>query len=168
VEYHVNYDPANYQPWKEDECIELKGCEIDWKPGRDVTVLTKKVQTNRIAKKGSSNMTKQQVPRESFFRILSRTLKVGDKLPEDLRPESIGSPDEADPDDDRVNDKLVKECLDEMFSIGYCLSRMVIPYAVRYYAGEIGEDDEDEEEQEGSDNDEEVFHSQFSRANFND
>lgn len=146
VEIVTDYDVATYKPWQEVECIEIKGCTIDWKKGKNPTVAKKEVK----AKKGSKRPPKTtEAPCMSFFRFLFTSYKKDDDLPEGL--ECIYSEDMDDEDDD-----MGEMHLSQVGGMVDVLEESILPYAVRYYTGEASpddDDDSDEESEEESDDD---------------
>jgi len=148
VEVHTDYNAESYKPWKEPECIELKGTEIDWKPGKNVTVeVTQKKPKGGGAKKQKQKGKSKEEPRDSFFRHVFRSLKVGDDAPPELAQM-------MEDDDDMDDEELVAEALEQGYDMANVFAQELIPYAVRFYTGEAAEDDsDDDEESESEDED---------------
>lgn len=146
-EVHFDYDLATYKPYKEPECIEVKSCSVDWKPGKNITMEKKAKDTG--AKKGKRKPAKaKEEPCASFFRICFTPCKKDDPMPEGLQ--CVYS------DQDDEDDELLECHLDNMGTLVQFMTQQFLPYAVRYYTGEaaVDEDDDDEEsEEEDSDND---------------
>jgi len=158
LEFHVNYDPENYKPYLQPECIELKGTTIYWNEGKNVTVRTVEKKTKGGGAKKAKQKAKgaKEEPRESLFRLLFRNLKVGDPMPADLKAIMGGGGDDDD-EDDESSEEEVKMMLDQMHMIGDCIAEQIVPYAVRFYTGEAGDKesdyDEDSEEEEDDEDD---------------
>jgi len=154
VEFHIEFDMDTYKPYLEHDCAEVKCCEIAWKPGQNVTVeLTTKKQKGGGAKKAKQKAKAKEEPRASFFRFLFRPLKLGDPPPPGM-VESLEM-GEAELDDDDM-EGIVKMFLGQMHEVGHTIAEEIIPYAVRFYTGEIGDgDDEDDDEEEEEDSDDE-------------
>lgn len=153
-EFHTDYDPATYKPYKDEELIDYKTSSIEWKPGKNVTI--EKVKQDSGGKKGKRKPAKsKEQPRQSFFRIWFTSIKQGEPLDSDLK-KAMGAEDDEDMDEDE--DEMVADLLDNIFDLGRMLGEQFVPYAVRYYTGEAcddddDDDDEDEEEEEEDDDD---------------
>jgi len=150
VEYHTNYDPETYRPWKEPECQEMKCSDIGWKPGKNVTVelVTKKVKGGGAKKGKQKAAAAKEESRDSLFRFLFRNLKVGDPPPEDISLGNGMDPSNLDEDDSKACVAMFLN--DQFFPMGQMIAEQIIPYAVRFYTGEAGEDDDDDDEDEDS------------------
>jgi len=149
-EYHT--DPPN--PYNGDTNIkEMKVSEIDWKPGKDVTVekVSKKVKGGG-AKKAKQKGKEKEEPRESFFRNFFRALKQGDPVPDDVNMENY----EGMMDEDDEDDGMMEMLMEQDYEMGTCARDQLIPFAVRWYTGEAAPDDDDEDfdEDEEEDDDE--------------
>jgi nucleosome assembly protein 1-like 1 len=138
-EYKLKCEPDPKEPFEFEgpEIIDCKGCKIDWKPGKNVTVkLIKKKQKHK--QKGATRFVTKEVKNDSFFNF--------------FMPPVIPPGEEDDVDDD------TRELLNADFEIGQILRDRILPRAVLYYTGEAADDedyDEDEEEEEDDDLDEE-------------
>jgi len=144
-------DPPN--PYNGDiEIKEIKSCEIDWKPGKDVTVekVSKKVKGGG-AKKAKQKGKEKEEPRDSFFRVFFRALKQGDPVPDDVNMEQFEEMMDEDDDDDGMMDML----MEQDYEMGTCVRDQLIPFAVRWYTGEASpEVDEDDFDEDGEEDDE--------------
>jgi len=134
-EYEMKCIPPECDPFSFDgpEIYRCKGCTIDWKQGRKLTVKTvEKKQKHKS--KGNVRIVSKEVKNESFFNFFDPPL-----LPED--PEA-----EVDAD--------TQEILEADFEIGHYIRERIIPRAILFFTGEaLEEDDYDEdEENEESDN----------------
>jgi len=156
TEYHLDYDLATYKPWKPQACIEMKGSEIDWKPGKNITVsVTAKKTKGGGAKKAKQKGKEKVEALPSLFRVLFRNLKVGDPIPEDLAEIMLGAQIEQIDEDDWED--AMKQILEQLHDLGHCTAEELVPYAVRFYTGEAGDksdsDDDEESEEEDDDDD---------------
>eukprot|EP00930_Biecheleria_cincta_P043718 TRINITY_DN2_c0_g1_i2.p1 TRINITY_DN2_c0_g1~~TRINITY_DN2_c0_g1_i2.p1 ORF type:complete len:380 (+),score=129.65 TRINITY_DN2_c0_g1_i2:79-1140(+) len=147
-EYHS--DPPN--PYNGDvDITEIKSCEIEWQPGKDVTVekVSKKVKGGG-AKKAKQKGKEKEEPRDSFFRAFFRSLKPGEPIPDDVNMENF----EEMMDEDDDEDALMEMLMDNDYEMGTCLRDQLIPFAVRWYTGEASpEDDDDDFDEDGEEED---------------
>jgi len=146
-EYHT--DPPN--PYNGDINIkEMKVSEIDWKPGKDITVekVAKKVKGGG-AKKAKQKGKEKEEPRDSFFRNFFRALKQGDPVPDDVNMENFEGMMEDEEEDDGMMDML----MEQDYEIGTCVRDQLIPFAVRWYTGEAAPDDDDDFDEDGEEDD---------------
>jgi len=133
-EYFMKCQPDDDDPFEFDgpEIISCKGCKIDWKSDKNVTI--KKIKKKQKHKsKGATRFVTKEVKTDSFFNFF-----------------------DPPKDDDDLDDEN-KELLNADFEIGQILRDRIIPRAVLYYTGEAHDEedefDEDEEidEEYGSD-----------------
>lgn len=158
VEIHYDYDPETFKPWQQLECREVKGCTIDWKAGKNVTVeMVQKKTKGGGAKKAKQKAKAKEEPRPSIFRKLFSSMKVGEPLPESIAFMVQGDgEDEGEDAEDKV--KYLLMMVSEMCEV---IDEGISKYAVRYYTGEAGDDDDDfsedgeEESLDGDDDDSE-------------
>jgi len=133
----------------------IKACEIDWKPGKNVTVETVKKKTKGGgAKKAKQKGKEKEEPRDSFFRNFFRNLSAGDPMPELGAEEVRALCDEDDEDDE---EGMLELLMENDYEIGTSVRDQLIPFAVRWYTGEAAPDidfDEDDEEEDEDDDDE--------------
>jgi nucleosome assembly protein 1-like 1 len=108
------------------EIYKCTGCNINWKPGQNITVKTIKKKQKHKARGAVRTVTKQ-VPNDSFFNFFNPP-----EVPED----------ESKIDEDSQN------ILGTDFEIGHFLRARIIPRAVLYYTGDVVDDDDDMEEEE--------------------
>eukprot|EP01138_Halocafeteria_seosinensis_P004422 gb/GECG01004523.1/.p1 GENE.gb/GECG01004523.1/~~gb/GECG01004523.1/.p1 ORF type:complete len:406 (+),score=114.32 gb/GECG01004523.1/:1-1218(+) len=121
------YDPAYASP----DPTRIAGCDIEWCPGKDVTVQQKK-KKGRKGKKGSNKSEK----RESFFRFFDQfTIENVYEMEED----------EAEELEYRLQSDV---------DIAMAIKDQVIPSAVKCYNGEMGDEDYEVEDEEEEDDDE--------------
>jgi len=148
---------AEGSPYTGDMDIKEINCsDINWKPGKDVTVekVVKKVKGGGAKKAKQKNKDKEE-PRESFFRQFFQSLKEG--MPIDAL-EGLDIPMDVDPDE-IDEDEMLEYMMGSAHEAGCEIRDSVIPYAVRWYTGECKEDDdddddEDDEEEDDDDDDE--------------
>merc|ERR1712146_271168 len=107
------------------------------------------------AKKAKQKAKAKEEPRDSIFRHLFRSLKVGDSLPPELA-DMMGRGGDDDDDDDMPDDDKIQlmMILEQGHELLREVEQAIVPYAVRYYTGEAGADsDDDDEESEEEDED---------------
>ncbi|XP_046748655.1 nucleosome assembly protein 1-like 1 isoform X1 [Diprion similis] len=138
-EYTMKCAPELSDPFSFEgpEIYKCKGCVIDWKKGKNVTVKTIK-KNQKHKSRGSVRTVTKTVQNDSFFNFFSPPI-----VPEDS---------EAEIDDE------TQALLTSDFEIGHYIRERIVPRAVLYYTGEGLEDEEDdyEEEPEEEDDDDEV------------
>lgn len=107
------------------------GTEINWHPGKNITVKVMKKKPKKGAK-NAKPVTKTE-PCESFFNFFSPP-----KVPED---------------DEEIDDpEALQDAMEQDYEMGAAIRERIIPNAVNWFTGEALEDyygDEDEEEDEG-------------------
>jgi len=154
-EYHT----SEKSPYTGDvDVLKTEASNINWKPGKDVTVEKVKKQTK--GKKGKQSKEKEE-PRPSFFRSFFRSMKKGAPLPDDIDPHEIAMQfgGDDDDDDDMDEDKIMELMMEQDLEVGEALRDNIIPFAVRWYTGEadprsMDSDDDEDEESEIEDDDE--------------
>jgi len=105
-----------------------EGDEIDWKPGKDLTVrIESKKQRNKNTKQ--TRVVKKTVPTESFFNFFSPP-----KVP-------------RDEDDDEASD--IEERLELDYQLGEDMKEKLIPRAIDWFTGEALQYEELDDELEG-------------------
>lgn len=114
------------------EIFKCKGCSIDWKKGKNVTVKTIKKKQKHKSRGAVRTITKT-VQNDSFFNFFNPP-----PVPED-------------PDEDMDED--TQALLTADFEIGHYIRERIVPRAVLFYTGEAL-DDEDFEEEEGEEGEE--------------
>jgi nucleosome assembly protein 1-like 1 len=131
-EYTLDSKPKTDNPLKYmgPEIVSCKGCKIDWKADKDVTVRKQKHKVPETKK-----MVTQYVKVPSFFNFFSP-------------PEVNGEEDEE------AYEK--EEELVEDYKLGQLLQDQIIPRAILYFTGEALDDEDDgddeyEDEDEGND-----------------
>merc|ERR1712226_974190 len=131
-EYEMRCKPIEFDG---PEIYKCKGCDIDWKQGKNLTVKTV-TRKQKHKQKGSVRTVKKTVKNDSLFNFFS---------PPDI-PEN---PEELDEE--------TQELLTSDFEIGHYIRERILPRAVLFFTGEALEDDDydDEEEEEDEDDDDE-------------
>ncbi|XP_062940386.1 nucleosome assembly protein 1-like 3 [Cynocephalus volans] len=102
-------DPFFSWGWEIEDC---KGCKIDWRRGKDVTVTTTQSRTTAT---GEIEIQPRVVPNASFFNFFS--------------PPEIPKIGKLEPREDAI--------LDEDYEIGQILHDNVILKSIYYYTGEV-------------------------------
>merc|ERR1719220_3271712 len=136
-EYEMKCEPSEDDPFSFEgpEIFKCKGCTINWKEGKNLTVKTVKKKQKHKSKGNVRTITKQ-VKNDSFFNFFEPPT-----LPEDEE-------EEVDVD--------TQDLLTSDFEIGHYIRERVVPRAVLFFTGEaLEEDDFDEEEDEDEDGEEE-------------
>jgi len=111
------------------EIIRCKGCKIDWKSDKNVTV--KKIKKKQKHKsKGATRFVTKEVKTDSFFNFFDPPLET-----DDLDDES-------------------KELLNADFEIGQIIRDRIVPRAVLYFTGEAHDDDDEEYDEDDEDEEE--------------
>jgi nucleosome assembly protein 1-like 1 len=126
-EYEMKCAPSEDDPFSFEgpEIYKCKGCTIDWKKGKNLTIKTvKKKQKHKS--KGTARTVTKQVKADSFFNFFD--------------PPEIPDDPEADIDGD------IQELITTDFEIGHYIRERIIPRAVLFFTGEALEDDDFEEE----------------------
>lgn len=128
-------EPYNYEG---PEIYKCTGCEINWNPGKNVTVKTIKKKQKHKARGAVRTITKQ-VPNDSFFNFFNPPI-VTEESKLDDESQSILATD---------------------FEIGHFIRARIIPKAIYYFTGDIvdDEDESEEEEEEASEEESDEGHS---------
>merc|ERR1711913_135265 len=139
-EYEMKCEPSEVDPFSFEgpEIFKCKGCTINWKEGKNLTVKTVKKKQKHKSKGNVRTITKQ-VKNDSFFNFFD--------------PPPI-------PDDPNADiDPETQDLLTADFEIGHYIRDRIIPRAVLFFTGEALEedefDDEEEEEEDGEEGEEE-------------
>lgn len=136
-EYHMKCVPEKDDPFSFEgpEIYKCKGCIIDWKKGKNVTVKTIKKNQKHKAR-GSMRTVTKTVQNDSFFNFFTPPV-----VPDDT---------EAEIDDE------IQVLLTSDFEIGHYLRERIVPRAVLYFTGEgLEDEDDDYDDEDGDDDDEE-------------
>merc|ERR1712121_215139 len=136
-EYEMKCEPMEDDPFSFEgpEIYKCKGCTIDWKKGKNLTVKqVKKKQKHK--NKGSVRTITKQVKADSFFNFFDPPI-----VPDDPNAEV---------------DEDTQALLTVDFEIGHYIRERIVPRAVLFFTGEALEDESDfEEEEDDSEDDEE-------------
>ena len=119
---------------------DVEGCDIHWRPDRDVTV--KKMRKKpKPGSKSKAPATKLE-PVESFFRWFTDAPEVPDNL------DALGA--EGEEEDEELEE--LRDAVEAHMRVGEVLREEVVPNAVKWFTGEalleMAEDEEDSEERE--------------------
>lgn len=129
-EYFMKCEPSEDDPFgfEGPEIFRCKGCPINWKQGKNLTVKTVKKKQKHKAK-GSVRTVTKTMKNDSFFNFFD--------------PPAI-------PEDESEIDEETQELLTSDFEIGHYIRERIVPRAVLFFTGEAldEEDDYDEEEEE--------------------
>merc|ERR1719411_147174 len=137
--YEMKCVPDKEDPFSFEgpEIFKCKGCSIDWKKGKNLTIKTvKKKQKHKS--KGSVRTITKQVKADSFFNFFD--------------PPQVPDDPQAEVDED------TQALLTADFEIGHYIRERIVPRAVLFFTGEALEDEsdyEEEEEDDGDDDDDE-------------
>merc|ERR1711976_854015 len=145
-DYEMKCVPNEDDPFSFEgpEIFRCKGCTINWKPNKNLTVKTVKKKQKHKSKGNVRTITKQ-VKNDSFFNFFDPP-----PIPDD--PEA-----EVDPE--------TQDLLTADFEIGHYIRDRIIPRAVLFFTGEaLEEEDFDEEEEEGEEGEEEEDDPDFDPA----
>jgi len=125
-------DESDVFSFEGPEIVKTKGCSIDWKKGKNITVKTIKKKQKHKARGAVRTVTKT-IQNESFFNFFSP-------------PAVTENEDEMDEE--------TQNLLSNDFEVGNLLKDRIIPHAVLFFTGENMVDDEfDEEEDDEEDED---------------
>ncbi|XP_044581271.1 nucleosome assembly protein 1-like 1 isoform X1 [Cotesia glomerata] len=135
-EYLMKCAPEKNDPFSFEgpEIHKSKGCTIDWKKGKNVTVKTIK-KNQKHKSRGHVRTVTKTVQNDSFFNFFTPPV-----VPDDT---------EVDLDED------MKALLTSDFEIGHYIRERIVPRAVLYYTGEGLEDEGDDYEEDEDDEDNE-------------
>ncbi|XP_064635414.1 nucleosome assembly protein 1-like 4 isoform X3 [Lineus longissimus] len=147
-EYTLRMQPDETDPFSFEgpEIIKCKGCTIDWKKGKNVTVKTVK-KTQKHKGSGSKRVVTKQIQNDSFFNFFTP-------------PKETEGEEEADEDNEAI--------LAADFEIGHFIRERIVPRAVLYFTGEALDDDDEYEEEgeEEEDGDEDGQYDEDADADF--
>ncbi|XP_027221198.1 nucleosome assembly protein 1-like 1 isoform X1 [Penaeus vannamei] len=132
--YEMKCAPDKEDPFSFEgpEIFKCKGCTIDWKKGKNVTVKTIKKKQKHKSRGAVRTITKT-VQNDSFFNFFNPP-----PVPEDT---------------DEEMDEDTQALLTADFEIGHYIRERIVPRAVLFFTGEAL-DDEDFEEEEGEEGEE--------------
>lgn len=144
-DYFTNTElTKTYHLVEDDEILieKCEGCDIDWKPGQDLTVVIKKKKQKHKGGKNTRVVTKEE-PCETFFNF--------------FKPPQVPDDDDEEEDDDVLEER--EELVEQDYEIGRTIKDRIIPRAVDWFTGEamprlpmfdhpggdMGDDDDDDE-----------------------
>ncbi|XP_065319972.1 nucleosome assembly protein 1-like 1 isoform X1 [Gordionus sp. m RMFG-2023] len=134
-EFSCNINENDTILFEGPEATKCVGCEINWKPGKNVTLrVVKKRQKHKTT--GQTKMVTKSVKTESFFNFFE-----SQEIPENINAEEM--------------DEEMGELLADDVEIGNFIRERLVPRAVFYYTGYYTPDDDGEELSEEEDDDEE-------------
>lgn len=133
-EYHMKCEPMKDDPFSFEgpEIFKCKGCTIDWKKGKNLTVKQVKKKQKHKSKGNVRTITKQ-VKADSFFNFFD--------------PPPVPEDPTAEVDED------TQAFLTADFEIGHYIRERIVPRAVLYFTGEALEEDSEFDEEESGDED---------------
>lgn len=122
-----NLVDSNGQP----ELEKIEGCEVHWKPGKDLTQrqVKKKQKSKRGKNAGATRVVTKVEAKPSFFRFF----------------ESIPLPGD---DDEALGEDAVEELRDKIdadVELAFALRNEVVPKAILWFTGEAVDDDDDDD-----------------------
>merc|ERR1719266_1400870 len=148
-EYEMKCEPSEDDPFSFEgpEIFKCKGCTINWKEGKNLTVKTVKKKQKHKSKGNVRTITKQ-VKADSFFNFFD--------------PPQVPDDPNAEVDED------TQALLTADFEIGHYIRERIVPRAVLFFTGEALEDgefdEEEEEDEEGEEGEEEEDDPDFDPA----
>nr|ADD38435.1 Nucleosome assembly protein 1-like 1 [Lepeophtheirus salmonis] len=133
-EYIMKCEPSDGDPFgfEGPEIYKCVGCNIDWKPGKNVTD-KEVVKTQKHASKGTVRSTVDTDQADSFFNFFN--------------------PPEIPEDPNAQIETNLQDLISMDFEIGHYIREKIIPRAVLYFTGEALEDDGDVEDESNDDDD---------------
>merc|ERR1712007_202544 len=139
---YITKEVCPYTPGDMD-IEEIKASPISWSPGMNITVVKTQKKNKGGVKRNKNKGKEKEEARESFFRYFFKNLKPDADLPDDVM-------DEADSDGEPG--QLMQVLMDNDHETGIALRDQIIPYAVRWYTGEVimEYDEEDDGRQKGA------------------
>jgi len=133
--YYFEEDPET----GEESGTKLEGTPINWKQEKN---LTEKITKKKIKQKGKVKVVNKKEPCDSFFNFFN---------PKNV-PEGLAEEDELTSEDGEL-----VQLVEQDFEIGNIFKETLIPNAVKWFTGELSnEDDEDDENDFDEDEDEEL------------
>ncbi|KAG3113588.1 hypothetical protein PI124_g7029 [Phytophthora idaei] len=133
------YDIGDASELGEAVLRNVTGTVIEWKEGKNLCEVTKKVKQRAKGGKGESRVVSRTEPCESFFQFFT----------------PVEMPSEEDDEDS----EMIMRQLSGDFEIGFTIHETIIPQALLWFTGEAVEDDDSdydpEEDEDYEDSDEE-------------
>jgi len=131
--YELKCEPEDLS-FEGPEIIKCTGCQIDWKPNKNITVKQIKKKQKHKAKGNIRTITKQ-VKADSFFNFFD--------------PPAVPDDPNAEVDED------TQALLTVDFEIGHYIRERIVPRAVLFFTGEALDEESDYDEEEEEDEDDE-------------
>ncbi|TDH73007.1 hypothetical protein CCR75_008383 [Bremia lactucae] len=125
------YDIGDASELGEAVLRNVAGTVIDWKEGKNLCEVTKKVKQRSKGGKGESRVVSRTEPCESFFQLFT----------------PVEMPSEEDDEDS----EMIMRQLSGDFEIGFTIHETIIPQALLWFTGEAVEDDDSDYEPEEDD-----------------
>jgi len=140
--YELRTGPDEHEPlsYEGPEIVKSKGCDIHWNKGKNVTIkMVKKRQKHK--NRGTIRVVTKEVQTDSFFNFFTPPTGIVERdffLSKEnvllvLVPEEV---------DGELEDSDEVRMLAADFEIGHMLRDSIVPKAVLYYTGEVGDEDE--------------------------
>jgi nucleosome assembly protein 1-like 1 len=158
-ELKTEYDQKDPFAYEGPDLYKCKGCTIDWKKGKNVTVrVVKKKQKHKGH--GTIRVISKEIKQDSFFNYFDTPTPPSDSSKSPASSSTEGEKkaikDHADEDADVKDDEGLYAA---DFEIGHFFKERIIPKAVLYFTGEIADDEcyddfEDDEDDEDDDDEE--------------
>jgi hypothetical protein len=140
----------------------IRGCEINWKDDKDVTVKITKTKQNSKSS-GQTRIVNKEEKQDSFFNFFKTPNEDGIKPSiKKLLSKDEGKKEEKSlNEDDESSEDEIDDLFEMDFAIGQVLKEDIVPKAILFYTGELNEDfdmendyDEFEDDDEEDDDDE--------------
>ncbi|CAH0480659.1 unnamed protein product [Peronospora belbahrii] len=116
------YDVGDVSELGEAVLRNIKGTVIEWKEGKNLCEVTKKVKQRAKGGKGASRVVSRTEPCESFFQFFT----------------PVEMPSEEDDEDSEM---IIRQMSGD-FEIGFTIHESIIPQALLWFTGEAVEDDD--------------------------
>jgi nucleosome assembly protein 1-like 1 len=161
-ELKTEYDQKDPFAYEGPDLYKCKGCTIDWKKGKNVSVrLVKKKQKHKGH--GTVRVLTKEIKQDSFFNYFETPVPPSDSSKSPVSSSTEGDKKSSKSDKEHDDDASVKDeegLYAADFEIGHFFKERIIPKAVLYFTGEIAddecyddyEDDEDDDEDDDDDN----------------
>jgi nucleosome assembly protein 1-like 1 len=138
--YDLRTGPDEHEPlsYEGPEIVKSKGCEIQWNKGKNVTMkMVKKRQKHK--NRGTIRVVTKEVQTDSFFNFFSPP--TGNFHTSIFITKSVSFVAPEGPDAEFEDNEEIS-LLAADFEIGHMLRDSIVPKAVLYYTGEVGDEDD--------------------------
>jgi nucleosome assembly protein 1-like 1 len=142
--YELRTGPDEHEPlsYEGPEIVKSKGCDIQWNKGKNVTIkMVKKRQKHK--NRGTIRVVTKEVQTDSFFNFFSPPTGMFER---DIYQRKknfffllFSVPEELDAE---LEDTDEMRMLAADFEIGHMLRDSIVPKAVLYYTGEVGDEED--------------------------